>query len=126
MHYILVLKNFFFFQVLLPSGNRTPTLMQIDAFLSVHVRREDYQIGKTMVFLRDQACRTLRRRLHEVVVKRVVLMQACVRRYLARKKYLITLEAIVMIQSFWRMVETQREIEEWHVAATIIQVGGIE
>ncbi|CAK8688169.1 unnamed protein product [Clavelina lepadiformis] len=83
--------------------------------------QKDFQIGTTQLFLRDSANRALREELHRAVLKSVILIQSQIRGYVARKYCMRQRQSIVKIQSFWRMIETQREIEEWHLAASIIQ-----
>uniref|UniRef100_H2YUM3 Myosin motor domain-containing protein n=1 Tax=Ciona savignyi TaxID=51511 RepID=H2YUM3_CIOSA len=110
-----------FLQLLLPQSNAT--LPEIKNFL-LKIRLQpgtDFQIGKTQIFLRDHASRVLKESLHRVVLKHVILLQSRIRGYLARRSYCQQRAAAVQIQSYWRMVETQREIVEWHLAASIIQ-----
>uniref|UniRef100_H2YUM9 Myosin motor domain-containing protein n=1 Tax=Ciona savignyi TaxID=51511 RepID=H2YUM9_CIOSA len=109
------------FKLLLPQSNAT--LPEIKNFL-LKIRLQpgtDFQIGKTQIFLRDHASRVLKESLHRVVLKHVILLQSRIRGYLARRSYCQQRAAAVQIQSYWRMVETQREIVEWHLAASIIQ-----
>ena len=94
-----------------------------DYLVSLNLKpRVHFQLGHTMVFLRYPAFHTLRDELHRVVHRHVVIIQAQIRRWLARKVFIQQKEAAVKIQSFWRMIECQKEIEEWHLAAAVIQV----
>uniref|UniRef100_H2YUN0 Myosin motor domain-containing protein n=1 Tax=Ciona savignyi TaxID=51511 RepID=H2YUN0_CIOSA len=111
------------FKLLLPQSNAT--LPEIKNFL-LKIRLQpgtDFQIGKTQIFLRDHASRVLKESLHRVVLKHVILLQSRIRGYLARRSYCQQRAAAVQIQSYWRMVETQREIQSLYKdqSARIIQ-----
>jgi len=75
-----------------------------------------------MVFLRYTAFHTLGDELHKIVCGHVIYLQTRIRGWIARRSFLQQKAAAVKIQSFWRMVDCQREIEEWHYAASVIQV----
>ena len=118
------LLHFCFFQLLFPKAKRVISLNEIENVLSsLELKpKTHFQIGQTMVFLRYTAFHALGDELHKVVCRHVVFLQSRIRGWIARKFFLQQKAAAVKIQSFWRMVECQRVIEDWHYAASIIQV----
>nr|CAB3264163.1 unconventional myosin-IXa [Phallusia mammillata] len=111
------------YRLLFPSTTRTLDLKQIRSFLtSIDLKEHThFQIGSSLAFLRNPASKILRGRLHVTVLHSVISCQSCARRFLARGRYVRMREAAIKIQSFYRMVETQKMIEEWHLAASFIQ-----
>nr|XP_018671672.1 unconventional myosin-IXa isoform X2 [Ciona intestinalis] len=109
------------FKLLMP--HQEITLSGISNFLiSIGLKPgKHFQTGRTQLFLRDHASRILKESLHEVVLKHVVLLQSRIRGCICRRSYLQQRSAAIKIQSYWRMLEAQREIVEWHLAASIIQ-----
>ncbi|OQV23320.1 Myosin-VIIa [Hypsibius exemplaris] len=61
-----------------------------------------YQLGKTKVFLKDAQDTLLEHTRERVLVKRILLIQRCVRGWLARKRFLKMKQSALVIQKVWR------------------------
>nr|DBA31560.1 TPA: hypothetical protein GDO54_007387 [Pyxicephalus adspersus] len=116
------------FSVLLPR-NVTPTRQFIQEFFwRIGHSPELYQVGKTMVFLKEQERQCLRDMLHQTVLQRIVLLQRWIRSRLQRMRFLHLKEAAITIQRCWRCYKRRWSEEELSVkinsffqAACIIQ-----
>uniref|UniRef100_A0A8C5QW47 Myosin IXA n=1 Tax=Leptobrachium leishanense TaxID=445787 RepID=A0A8C5QW47_9ANUR len=113
------------FSVLLPK-DVIPVRQSIQEFFwRVGHSPDQYQVGKTTVFLKEQERQCLREKLHQTVLQRIILLQRWMRAMLQRKRFLQLKEAAVTIQRCWRHYK-RRWSEEQHVdtiyqAAVIIQ-----
>uniref|UniRef100_A0A6Q2X1T6 Myosin IXA n=1 Tax=Esox lucius TaxID=8010 RepID=A0A6Q2X1T6_ESOLU len=135
------------FRVLLADNTR-PTKSGIrEFFRQVHLAPAGYQVGNTMVFLREAERQRLQALLHTEVLRRIVTLQ---RRFRARleRKHFITMkqatdviqvrrtlylaikdamdpavqeEAAVCLQSAWRRYRERRRFLQWRESALIIQ-----
>ncbi|XP_040269613.1 unconventional myosin-IXa isoform X1 [Bufo bufo] len=116
------------FSVLLPK-NATPTRQSIQEFFwKMSHSPDQYQVGKTMVFLKEQERQCLRDMLHQTVLQRTVLLQRWIRAMLQRKRFLHLKDAAITIQRYWRHYKKRSSEEEMqakehtlHQAACIIQ-----
>ncbi|CAI9549573.1 unnamed protein product, partial [Staurois parvus] len=116
------------FSVLLPR-NVTPTRQCIQEFFwRIGHSPELYQVGKTMVFLKEQERQCLRDKLHQTVLQRIVLLQRWIRSRLQRMRFLHLKDAAIIIQRCWRCYKMRWNAEELPVkinsffqAACIIQ-----
>ncbi|XP_040198980.1 unconventional myosin-IXa isoform X2 [Rana temporaria] len=90
------------FSVLLPR-NVTCTRQCIQEFFwRIGHSHELYQVGKTMVFLKEQERQCLRDMLHQTVLQRIVLLQRWIRSRLQRMRFLHLKDAAIIIQRCWR------------------------
>uniref|UniRef100_A0AAZ3PVF3 Myosin IXAb n=1 Tax=Oncorhynchus tshawytscha TaxID=74940 RepID=A0AAZ3PVF3_ONCTS len=94
------------FRVLLPDIAR-PTKSGIrEFFRQVHLAPAGYQVGNTMVFLRDAERQRLQALLHKEVLGRIVTLQRRFRARLERKHFINMRQAADVIQvrhhTFWR------------------------
>uniref|UniRef100_A0A6Q2Z6D9 Myosin IXA n=1 Tax=Esox lucius TaxID=8010 RepID=A0A6Q2Z6D9_ESOLU len=128
------------FRVLLADNTR-PTKSGIrEFFRQVHLAPAGYQVGNTMVFLREAERQRLQALLHTEVLRRIVTLQ---RRFRARleRKHFITMKqatdviqvrrtalsvrvsdsAAVCLQSAWRRYRERRRFLQWRESALIIQ-----
>ncbi|XP_040825516.1 unconventional myosin-IXa [Ochotona curzoniae] len=97
------------FHVLLPR-NINPSKFNIqDFFKKINLNPENYQVGKTMVFLKEQERQHLQDLLHQEVLRRIVLLQRCFRALLCRQHFLRLRQAAIRIQRFWRTCLTQKQ-----------------
>ncbi|XP_072003893.1 unconventional myosin-IXa isoform X2 [Engystomops pustulosus] len=116
------------FSVLLPK-NVTPTRQSIQEFFwKMGHSPDQYQVGKTMVFLKEQERQCLRDMLHQTVLQRIILLQRWIRAMLQRKRFLHLKDAAITIQRYWRNYKKRWSEEEIHAkeealyqAACIIQ-----
>ncbi|XP_028999561.1 unconventional myosin-IXAa isoform X3 [Betta splendens] len=81
---------------------------------------DGFQVGKTMVFLREAERQRLRALLHGEVIRLIVLLQRRFRARLERKQFVRMREAAACIQKWWRhykpVNEEEREDEDPKVA----------
>ncbi|XP_051677726.2 unconventional myosin-IXa isoform X4 [Oryctolagus cuniculus] len=97
------------FHVLLPR-NINPSKFNIqDFFRKINLNPDNYQVGKTMVFLKEQERQHLQDLLHQEVLRRIVLLQRWLRASLCRQHFLRLRHASIIIQRFWRSCLTQKQ-----------------
>ncbi|KAG7473327.1 hypothetical protein MATL_G00094560 [Megalops atlanticus] len=105
------------FRVLLPLGT-SATQDSLRAFLcQVDLSPDGFQVGKTMVFLREAERQRLQDLLHQEVLRRIVTLQRRFRALLERRHFVSMRLAAVAIQRWWRsyrekQVEEEEEEEE--------------
>ncbi|XP_008289780.1 unconventional myosin-IXa-like isoform X2 [Stegastes partitus] len=135
------------FHVLLPRGT-SPTKSGIrEFFRRIHLLPAGYQVGNTMVFLREAERQRLQTLLHQEVLRRIVTLQRRFRAVLERKHfvdmrraacaiqrwwrfclvkqsaidYSVEEEAAVCLQAAWRSYRERRKFQHWRDSAIIIQ-----
>uniref|UniRef100_A0A4W6C174 Myosin IXAb n=1 Tax=Lates calcarifer TaxID=8187 RepID=A0A4W6C174_LATCA len=90
------------FHVLLPRGT-SPTKSGIrEFFRRIHLPPAGYQVGNTMVFLREAERQRLQTLLHQEVLRRIVTLQRRFRAVLERKHFVNMRQAASAIQRWWR------------------------
>ncbi|XP_026166425.1 unconventional myosin-IXAb-like isoform X3 [Mastacembelus armatus] len=90
------------FHVLLPRGT-SPTKSGIrEFFRRIHLPPAGYQVGNTMVFLREAERQRLQTLLHQEVLRRIVTLQRRFRAVLERKHFVDMKRAACVIQRWWR------------------------
>ncbi|KAA8590309.1 hypothetical protein FQN60_014243, partial [Etheostoma spectabile] len=90
------------FHVLLPRGT-SPTKSGIrEFFRRIHLPPAGYQVGNTMVFLREAERQRLQTLLHQEVLRRIVTLQRRFRAVLERKHFVDMRRAAFVIQRWWR------------------------
>ncbi|XP_028304974.1 unconventional myosin-IXa-like isoform X2 [Gouania willdenowi] len=90
------------FHVLLPRGT-SPTKSGIrEFFRRIHLPPAGYQVGNTMVFLREAERQRLQTLLHQEVLRRIVMLQRRFRAVLERKHFVSMRRAACSIQQWWR------------------------
>ncbi|KAL3061132.1 hypothetical protein OYC64_009357 [Pagothenia borchgrevinki] len=117
------------FHILLPRGT-SPTKSGIrEFFRRIHLPPAGYQVGNTMVFLREAERQRLQTLLHQEVLRRIVALQRRFRAVLERKHFLEMRRAAFVIQRWWRccllkqstMDREDEEEEEEEAAAVCVQ-----
>ncbi|KAA0724729.1 Unconventional myosin-IXa [Triplophysa tibetana] len=116
------------FHLLLPAGFR-PAQMSIREFLrTAHIDFNTYQVGRTMVFLREMSRQKLQDELHQEVLRRIVCLQRRFRGHRERKLFSSQRRAARLIQRWWReclmthATEHLCDLELQHEAAVCLQV----
>ncbi|XP_066134069.1 unconventional myosin-IXa isoform X2 [Saccopteryx bilineata] len=100
------------FHVLL-SRNIIPSKFNIqDFFRKININPDNYQVGKCMVFLKEQERQHLQGLLHQEVLRRITLLQRWFRVLLCRQHFLHLRQAAVTIQRFWRNYLNQKQIRD--------------
>ncbi|XP_046506032.1 unconventional myosin-IXa isoform X1 [Equus quagga] len=118
------------FHVLLPR-NIIPSKFNIqDFFRKINLNPDNYQVGKSMVFLKEQERQHLQDLLHQEVLRRIIVLQRWFRALLCRQRFLHLRQASIIIQRFWRNYLNQKQVRDAAVqkdavvmasAATLIQ-----
>ncbi|KAG8507431.1 Unconventional myosin-IXa [Galemys pyrenaicus] len=106
-------KNFVsHFHVLLPC-NIIPSKFNIqDFFRKINLNPDNYQVGKSMVFLKEQERQHLQDLLHQEVLRRIILLQRWFRVLLCRQHFLHLRQASIIIQRFWRKCLNQKQARD--------------
>ncbi|XP_047196371.1 unconventional myosin-IXAa isoform X3 [Hippoglossus stenolepis] len=100
------------FCVLLPestSATREGIQQSLD---QLDLQPEGYQVGKTMVFLREAERQRLQAILHREVLRLIVMLQRRFRARLERRQFVRMREAAICIQKWWRLYQLIQEEEE--------------
>ncbi|XP_037063348.1 unconventional myosin-IXa isoform X6 [Peromyscus leucopus] len=98
------------FHVLLPR-NIIPSKFNIqDFFRKVNINPDNYQVGKTMVFLKEHERQHLQDLLHQEVLRRIIVLQQWFRVLICRQQFLRLRQASVIIQRFWRNYLNQKQV----------------
>uniref|UniRef100_A0A673U687 Unconventional myosin-IXa n=1 Tax=Suricata suricatta TaxID=37032 RepID=A0A673U687_SURSU len=118
------------FHVLLPR-NIIPSKFNIqDFFRKINLNSDNYQVGKSMVFLKEQERQHLQDLLHQEVLRRIILLQRWFKVLLCRQHFLHLRQACIIIQRFWRNYLNQKQVRNVAVqkdavvmasAATLLQ-----
>ncbi|XP_060770576.1 unconventional myosin-IXAb isoform X2 [Neoarius graeffei] len=90
------------FHVLLPSGLSAGQAGIREFLQGVHLDPDGYQVGKTMVFLREAQRQKLQNLLHQEVLRRIVALQRRFRALLERRAFTNQRRAARVIQHWWR------------------------
>ncbi|CAH2273279.1 unconventional myosin-IXa isoform X1 [Pelobates cultripes] len=108
------------FSVLLPKAV-APVRQNIQEFFwRIGHSPDQYQVGKTMVFLKEQERQCLRDMLHQTVLQRIILLQRWMRAMLQRKRFLQLKEAAITIQRCWRHYKRRWDEEQPLVKAETV------
>ncbi|XP_034736358.1 unconventional myosin-IXAa isoform X3 [Etheostoma cragini] len=98
--------------VLLPEGTSATRKGIQQSLDQLDLEPDGYQVGKTMVFLREAERQRLQAVLHTEVLRRIVTLQRRFRVQLKRKHFLRMREAAICIQKWWRLYQSTEEEEE--------------
>ncbi|XP_065497553.1 unconventional myosin-IXa isoform X3 [Caloenas nicobarica] len=99
------------FHVLLPQGI-SPSKHNIhDFFRKIKLDPDNYQVGRTMVFVKERERQLLQDLLHQEVLRRITLLQRWFRSLLCRRQFLSLRHAAVVIQRFWRNYQNRKQGE---------------
>uniref|UniRef100_A0A803Y3E2 Myosin IXA n=1 Tax=Meleagris gallopavo TaxID=9103 RepID=A0A803Y3E2_MELGA len=103
------------FHVLLPQGINPSKHNVHDFFRKIKLNPDNYQVGRTMVFVKERERQFLQDLLHQEVLRRIVLLQHWFR-FVERRRFLQMQFAAHLIQSCWR-----EHLKRRHEAAASIQ-----
>ncbi|XP_062998499.1 unconventional myosin-IXa [Elgaria multicarinata webbii] len=99
------------FHVLLPRAT-IPSKQNIqDFFRKTKTSADNYQVGRTMVFMKEQGRQLLQGLLHEEVLQRITLLQSWFRSMLYRRHFLNLRQAVIVIQRYWRSYQQRKQAE---------------
>ncbi|KAM7039385.1 unconventional myosin-IXa isoform 1-T1 [Acridotheres tristis] len=97
------------FHVLLPQGI-SPSKHNIqDFFRKIKLVPDNYQVGRTMVFMKERERQLLQDLLHQEVLRRITLLQRWFRSLLCRRQFLSLRHAAISIQRFWRGYQSRKK-----------------
>lgn len=96
------------YRMLLPNGLISSQNDVRDFLLTLNLNKDNYQLGKTKVFLRESEKIKLDIELHQQIITSITTIQKWFRACLERRKFLRIRNAVVQIQSFWRMIIAQK------------------
>ncbi|NXI79604.1 MYO9A protein, partial [Rhipidura dahli] len=97
------------FHVLLPQGI-SPSKHNIhDFFRKIKLDPDNYQVGRTMVFMKERERQLLQDLLHQEVLRRITLLQRWFRSLLCRRQFLTLRHAAISIQRFWRSYQSRKK-----------------
>lgn len=96
------------YRMLLPKGLLSSQNDVKDFLRTLNLNRDNYQFGTSKVFLRESEKIKLDIELHQQIITSITTIQNWFRACLERRKFLRLKNAVVQIQSFWRMVNAQR------------------
>ncbi|KAK2583519.1 hypothetical protein KPH14_009475 [Odynerus spinipes] len=99
------------YRMLLPKGLLSSQSDVRDFLLTLNLNRDNYQLGTTKVFLRESEKIKLDIELHQQIITSITTIQNWFRACLERRRFLRLKNAVVQIQSFWRMVCAQRLVQ---------------
>ncbi|XP_059847340.1 si:zfos-588f8.1 isoform X2 [Hypanus sabinus] len=109
------------FQVLLPR-NAEPLQEAIAAlFNRLELVRDNCQIGKTKVFMKESERQKLQDVLHREVMRKILLLQNWFRTVLERKRFLKMRRAVITIQAHFRSLLVRLALQRLN-AAKLIQL----
>uniref|UniRef100_A0A803YBX8 Myosin IXA n=1 Tax=Meleagris gallopavo TaxID=9103 RepID=A0A803YBX8_MELGA len=97
------------FHVLLPQGINPSKHNVHDFFRKIKLNPDNYQVGRTMVFVKERERQFLQDLLHQEVLRRIVLLQHWFRSMLCRRQFLNMRQAAVIIQRFWRSYQSRKQ-----------------
>ncbi|XP_043358557.1 unconventional myosin-IXb isoform X7 [Dermochelys coriacea] len=110
------------FQVLLPQ-NAKASKEEISAHLNkLKLDKNNYQIGKTKVFMKEAERQMLQDTLHKEVIRKIVLLQSWLRMVLERRNFLRMRQATITLQTRWRSYRIRRALERTNAAIYIQSV----
>uniref|UniRef100_A0A671V3P1 Myosin IXA n=1 Tax=Sparus aurata TaxID=8175 RepID=A0A671V3P1_SPAAU len=101
------------FCVLLPEGTSATREGIQQCLDQLDLEPDGYQVGKTMVFLREAERQRLQALLHTEVLRRIITLQRRFRAQLERKQFVRMREASVCIQKWWRLYRPVEEEEDY-------------
>uniref|UniRef100_A0A8D0GZ61 Myosin IXA n=1 Tax=Sphenodon punctatus TaxID=8508 RepID=A0A8D0GZ61_SPHPU len=97
------------FHVLLPQSIIPSKYNIHDFFRNMKLSPDNYQVGRTMVFLKELERQLLQDLLHQEVLRRIILLQRWFRAVLHRRHFLNLQRATVIIQRCWRSYQSKKQ-----------------
>ncbi|XP_027513562.1 unconventional myosin-IXa isoform X3 [Corapipo altera] len=99
------------FHVLLPQGVNPSKHNIHDFFRKIKLDPDNYQVGRTMVFMKERERQLLQDLLHQEVLRRITLLQRWFRSLICRRQFLSLRSATITIQRFWRSYQSRKQGE---------------
>lgn len=114
------------YRILLPKGLLS-SQKDVRDFMNhfMDLNKQHYQLGNTKIYMRENQKMKLDIRLHTKIIESIVCIQRWFRSILQRRKFLQQRQAVVTLQSGWRMCMAQKQVHHrracYHGAAITIQ-----
>ncbi|KAB5579657.1 hypothetical protein PHYPO_G00197490 [Pangasianodon hypophthalmus] len=105
------------FRILLPRQSSSLQQDIKNLLFKITVDKNNFQIGKTKVFLKEMERQKLQDTLRKEVMQRILLLQRWFRACLTRKHFLMKKRAIITVQRSWRGYQVSTQCR----AAMVIQ-----
>ncbi|XP_074649621.1 unconventional myosin-IXb-like isoform X2 [Tubulanus polymorphus] len=98
------------YEILLPKG-RLSSKVDVEKFLEhLDMNSENYQLGKSKVFLREREKILIDTALHNAIMKRVIMIQRWMKMHFERRNFLRMRAAALVIQSHVRSFLAQQKL----------------
>uniref|UniRef100_UPI00398EA2C2 unconventional myosin-IXAa isoform X2 n=1 Tax=Pristiophorus japonicus TaxID=55135 RepID=UPI00398EA2C2 len=114
------------FHVLLPQDTVSSQCSIREFVRNVNLNTTSYQVGETMIFMKERERQRLQDMLHKEVLRRIILLQSWFRAVLERRQFVQVKRAAVIVQNYWRNYKMKRSLictdpDVLNAAATSIQ-----
>lgn len=96
------------YRILLPKGLISSQADVRHFLATLNLNRDNYQLGSSKIFLRESEKYKLDCKLHQQIMASIVTLQRWFRACLERRKFLHAKNAVVTLQSYWRMYLAQK------------------
>lgn len=108
------------YRILLPKGLLSSQNDVRHFLATLNLDRDNYQLGTSKIFLRESEKEKLDCKLHQQIMASIVTLQRWFRACLERRRFLRIKNAIILLQSYWRMFIVQKNLR-YIMAAIKIQ-----
>lgn len=98
------------YRILLPRGLLSSQSDIRDFITRMNLNLENYQIGKSKIFMRESEKLALDNLLHREILQRIITLQRWVRTWITRRRFLRLREAAICIQSHARRFFAQQKL----------------
>lgn len=98
------------YRILLPRGLLSSQSDVRDFITRMNLNSENYQIGKSKIFMRESEKLALDNLLHREILQRIITLQRWVRTWITRRRFLRLREAAICIQSHARRFFAQQRL----------------
>ncbi|XP_050441866.1 unconventional myosin-IXAb-like isoform X2 [Adelges cooleyi] len=106
------------YRILLPKGLHSNSQDVKDFLLTLNLERDNFQIGESKVFLRECEKLKLDFKLHQQIMASIIIIQRWFRTLLQRRQFLRITWATETIQSWWRMILSQKLVNRMRMDET--------
>lgn len=107
------------YRILLPKGLLSSQTDVRHFLATLNLDRDNYQLGSSKIFLRESEKEKLDCKLHQQIMASIVTLQRWFRACLERRRFLRVRNAIVVLQSYWRMYLVQKNVRCFMAAIKI-------
>lgn len=98
------------YRILLPGGLLSSQNDIREFITRMNLNRDNYQIGKSKIFMRESEKLALDNLLHREILQRIITLQRWVRTWITRRRFLRLRQAAVCIQSHARRFFAQQKL----------------